>query len=440
MKGFFVLLGSLGIFAVVSWAQTSQDSTVAITPQSKPVVTLQDALQRARNNDVQFRAAVTDAAVSSEDRVQSRAALLPGVNYTTGAIYTQPTRASNSPRYIASNGVHEYISQGSVQESISFSSVADYRRAHASEALAKARLEIASRGLTVAVTQSYYDAVITQRKRENAEQAVAETQRFLTISQLREKGGEVANSDVIKAELQANDRSRDLQEAKLAEEKAHLGLAVLIFPAFTQEFELVDDLQSAVSLPNFHEVESLAAKNNAELKAALAAMQVAGDELHVAVGGHLPTLTLDYIYGIDASNYAVKTDGVRNLGYQVSATLQLPIFNWGATQSKVKQAQLKRDQARVELSAAQRQALANLNTFYSEANVSKEQIAILHQSVELAAESLRLTMLRYQAGEATALEVVDAQNALIQSRNGFDDGNVRYRVALANLQTLTGSF
>ena len=34
----------------------------------------------------------------------------------------------------------------------------------------------------------------------------------------------------------------------------------------------------------------------------------------------------------------------------------------------------------------------------------------LNQSAELAAESLRLTTLRYQSGEATVLEVVDAQN------------------------------
>jgi outer membrane protein TolC len=48
--------------------------------------------------------------------------------------------------------------------------------------------------------------------------------------------------------------------------------------------------------------------------------------------------------------------------------------------------------------------------------------------------------LRYQAGEATALEIVDAQNALATARNSFDDGQARYWVALATLQTLTGRF
>ena len=57
----------------------------------------------------------------------------------------------------------------------------------------------------------------------------------------------------------------------------------------------------------------------------------------------------------------------------------------------------------------------------------------------MAAESLRLTTLRYQAGEATVLEVVDAQNTLTQAINAYDDGQVRFRVAMANLQTLTGT-
>jgi len=58
----------------------------------------------------------------------------------------------------------------------------------------------------------------------------------------------------------------------------------------------------------------------------------------------------------------------------------------------------------------------------------------------MAADSLRLTNLRYQAGESTVLEIVDAQNTLTQARNAYDDGQIRYRIAIANLQTLTGSF
>ncbi|MGH9642119.1 MAG: TolC family protein, partial [Terriglobales bacterium] len=155
----------------------------------------------------------------------------------------------------------------------------------------------------------------------------------------------------------------------------------------------------------------------------------------------LPALGADYFYGIDANQFAERDpQGFHNLGYSAAATLQLPIWNWGSGYSKVKQADLRRQQARVELSAAQRQLLADLKAFYEEAQVSRSELESLGQSAELAAESLRLTTLRYQAGESSVLEVVDAQNTLTQARNAYDDGQIRFRVAIANLQTLTGTF
>ena len=423
------------------WAQTNVTVAQGPTPARDQTltITLADAIQRAKANAPQFHAALTEAGLAREDRVQARAALLPDVGYTTGAIYTEPN-GTLPASFISANAVREYISQGAVHEGIGLPSIADYRRARAIEALANAKAEIATRGLVVTVVQSFYGAIAAKRKITNAQQATDEAQHFLKISEQLEHGGEVAHSDVVKAQLEANDRNRDLQESTLAEEKARLALAVLIFPNFTRDYQVVDDLSVAPSMPALSEAQDLAARNNPELKAAVAAMRASEQEVTSAIGEHLPSLSINYFYGIDATQYATKTDGINNLGYQVSATLNLPIWNWGATQSRVKQAQLRRDQSKLELSAAQRQAIADLQTLYSEAQLARNQLNLLHQSVDLAQESLRLTAIRYQGGEATILEAVDAQNVLTQTRNNFDDGQVRYRVAIANLQTLTGSF
>jgi len=101
---------------------------------------------------------------------------------------------------------------------------------------------------------------------------------------------------------------------------------------------------------------------------------------------------------------------------------------------------LRRAQAHVELNFAQRQLLRHLRQFFSEAETARSEMESLASSAEMAADSLRLTTLRYQAGESTVLEVVDAQNTLTLARNAYDDGQSRYRVAVANLQTLTGNF
>jgi outer membrane protein TolC len=79
-----------------------------------------------------------------------------------------------------------------------------------------------------------------------------------------------------------------------------------------------------------------------------------------------------------------------------------------------------------------------MRSLYAEAETALNEQEGLKRSAELAEDSLRLTTLRYTKGEATVLEVVDAQTTYAQANAGYQDGAVRYRVALANLQTLTG--
>jgi len=424
----------------VAQGQRPAPAPAAGSPGTPVVLTLADALERAKANSPQFQAAVTELGLAREDRYQARAALLPGVNYNNSFIYTQGNGTA-SGRYIGNNGVHEYISQGAAQEVIGAEKVLEYQRAAATHALSKARAEIAARGLVVTVVQSYYGLLAAQTRTTNAERAHDEGDHFLELSRKLEEGGEVAHSDTIKAQIQANDLKRAWDEARLAEQNARLALAVLLFPTFFQDFRLVNDLGNLPALPPLNELAEMAAKNNPELQAAFATLWVTNKQVSIAKAGYLPALSVEMFYGIDANQFAKRApDGTQYLGYAGTVTLNIPVWNWGATQSRVRQAELQRHQAQVEFSAAQRQAAADLQSFYSEAQVAYEQLQLLKQTAEMAEQSLRLTTLRYQAGEASALEVVDAQNTLTSAGNNLHDGEARYHLALANLQTLTGEF
>lgn len=417
---------------------------ISAAGQQKPAdasplrLTLAEALNRARSNSVVYQAALTDAKIAHEDKKQSLTALLPSVSYNNSAIYTQGTGSNDQVKFIANNAVHEYISQGNAHETLDLAGIAEARRAAANAAVAKARAEIASRGLVVTVVETYYGVAASARKLDVAQKAADEGDRFLKLTNELEKGGEVAHSDVIKAELQANDRRRQLQEAKLALLNARLDLAVLIFPNFDENYELADDLHAPVTLASSDEVEARAARDNPDIRAALETVNAASHGVSAARAGYLPGLDLDYFYGIDATHFATRTNGVSNLGSSAIATVNIPIWNWGATQSKIKQAEFQRDQAKRELSLAQRKLLAELKSLYAEAQTAADELSSLQRSAELGTESLRLITLRYRNGESTVLEVVDAQTTAALADTAYEDGAVRYRVALANLQTLTG--
>ncbi len=419
--------------------------------QPAPVtLTLKDALELAQKNDPQFLAALSDAAVAAEDVRQARASRYPTLSDRTEYLGTQGNGKTPDGRFVTNDGVHVYREWAVLHQDFNAGLFlgTGIDRASVAQALARAKAEVARRGLAPTVTRAYYSLLIAQRKYSTAQQALDQAQRALTISQDLERGGEVAHSDVVKSQLQLNTQQQALRESMLTMETSRLDLSVLLYRDFNENFSLVDDFELAPALPPLADVQSRAERENPNLRVAMETLRGANMDISIARQAYLPTLSVEFVEGIEANAFALHSrqaafpeDGsLPNLGYFVTLSLNIPIWDWGVRKSKVQQAQLKQEEANVELSAAQRQLVRNLKGSYGEAQTAREQMDLLRSAVDLASESLRLTVLRYQAGEATILELVDAQTAVTQARNGYDDGILRYRLALSNLQTLTGAF
>lgn len=414
------------------------------------VITLQDALDRARKNDAQFLVAVGDTKVSHEDRIQARNAMLPNASYTTQYLGTQGNGKTPEGRFVTNDGVHAYRAWGVFHQDLSPTTytLSGYHRAEAAEAISKAKEEIARRGLNVTVTRLYYSLAVAQRKYGTAQQSLDQASHIYEIAQQAERLGQAAHADVIRAEIQFDQQKQAFEESKLAMETARLDLAVVIFPTLNENYSIVDDLDSGPALPPFPEVQSMAEKENPDLRVAVESLNQANLEVLAAKTAFLPSMSIDLDYGIEANDFALRSVAkaypekgpLPNLGYFVTASFNLPVWDWGTLRSKLHQTEERRNQARAELSQQQRLMVSELYSNYNEASVARDAVTNTRRTADLAAESLRLITLRYQAGESTSLEIVDAQNTLIAARNAYDDAEARYRVALANLQMQTGNF
>lgn len=424
----------------------------AIAQQPAAPIDITHAIALAQANEPAFVAAAAASKLARIDQKNARAALLPLAVYHNQFLYTQggtislsapvtsgTASATSTPRFIANNAVHEYISQGSVNETIGAQQFNAVSKATTALAIAQAEEELSRRGLVATVASLYYNSLAADRKVAVAQRAADESDNFTTQTQQREQGREVAHADVVKAQLQQQQRGRDLADAKLIAEKARLDLAVLLFPDPRSPYTLSIP-NTPIAPPARAEVESALGQRNPELQSAFANSKLAGLNVVSARLGYLPDLALNYSYGIDAAKFAIHNpDGTRNLGYSVSATLDIPLWDWFTTHRRVRQSEIQRDTAKVILTNTQRRLIANLEEFYSEALVAHNQLESLNLSASTAADSLRLTRLRYTNGEATVLEVVDAQNSLTAAELAREDGITRYQAALANLQILTGT-
>lgn len=419
-------------------------------------ISLSDAFARAAQYSGQIQAANIAAQLAREDKRQANAATLPSLSALNQFIYTEGN-GTPSGVFVANDGVHVYNEQAVVHEEVlSFVRRNEIRLAAASEAVAKAKADIVTRGLHVTVIQDYYSIVAAERKLAYAQQSQSEAREFLDITQKQERGGEAAHSDVIKAQITLQQRDRDVQDAALAIQKAKIALGVLMFPALNLDYDVVDDLSQVPPLPPQAQAAAQA-QSSPDLRAAQFTLRQSSLGVSVARQAYLPSFALDFFYGIDANQFEARTDHPtsdtgrstlpnylvpyrQNLGYVAQATLNIPIWDWGSNRSKVRQASLRERQAQIDLENTKKQVQGALASGYQEAATARSQVESLQSSAGLSAESLRLTLLRYKAGEATALEVVDAQTTAALARGAYVDGLLRYRLALATLQSLTGNF
>ena len=265
-----VSLPHLPLRVALGLALASAGFAQPATPPLK--LTLRQAIDRARQYGPSFLAANLAAASAHEDAVQAKAALLPSVSALSQFIYTQPN-GTPSGVFVSNDGPHIYNQQALVHGDLyAPGKRADYHRALAAEAAARAKADVAERGLVAVVVQDYYAMAVAERKLDNTRQALGEARQFLDVTEQQERGGETAHSDVIKAQIQVEQRQRDAEDNQLALDKARLAFAVLLFPDFRQDFTVEDDLDSVAALPPFPQVEEMAGRNP-DMRAAQAAVE-----------------------------------------------------------------------------------------------------------------------------------------------------------------------
>jgi hypothetical protein len=224
-------------------------------------ITLDDAIARARTNEPTFAAAVAASPQRSARSAPSRAPrCCPASNYLNQYLYTQGARCPLRMLICAANasaqstGTYSHPLDSAIHRQQLGARVRqpgpgerDHRRAAVQ--CGQPRLRFACRchggagdrprGLVASVAGLFYASSTADRRVAVAQRAANEAASLTKLTQQRETAREVAHADVVKAQLQQQQRDRDLADAKLNAEKARLDLAVLLFPDPRTPYTLV---------------------------------------------------------------------------------------------------------------------------------------------------------------------------------------------------------
>jgi outer membrane protein TolC len=304
-------------------------------------------------------------------------------------------------------------------------------------AAAHAGAEVARRELAQAVTEAYYGLALAGAQLRAAEQNLAAAEEFEHITSLLLTGGEVAAVDLTRAELQTLARRDELEKARGNEAVAAGSLRVFVGYDFSRSIATSD---LALALPIASEVQQFKAEDvsrRPEFMQLEQQLRAARQEIKIARADRLPSLGYSINGGFDTDS--MKAPRLKeHTGVSAAISLSIPIFDWGASRSRQRQAQLRVDIAENERTLALRGFTQQFYAARALVDNAARRINLAREGVTKAQDNLAASIARYRAGEAPIVEVTDAQTTLVERRGALYQAIFDYQTGLARLRQATG--
>jgi len=408
------------------------------------VLSLDEALRLANSQASTFQTALLNERVAAEDLRQAQAAFLPKVSAPLSYIYTSPALGlppgePRGPSFVTSDGIGVY--DGLVNVSGDFDIAGRLRATLAKNrallAAAHAGAEVARRELAQAVTEAYYGLALAGAQLRAAEQNLAAAEEFEHITSLLLTGGEVAAVDLMRAELQTLARRDELEKARGNEAVAAGSLRVFVGYDFSRSIATSD---LALALPIAFEVQQFKAddvSHRPEFMQLEQQLRAARQEIKIARADRLPSLGYSINGGFDTDSMKAPRLKERT-GVSAAISLSIPIFDWGASRSRQRQAQLRVDIAENERTLALRGFTQQFYAARALVDNAARRINLAREGVTKAQDNLAASIARYRAGEAPIVEVTDAQTTLVEQRGALYQAIFDYQTGLARLRQATG--
>lgn len=419
-----VSVAALAGFAGPAWAESLTDA-LAAAYTSNPTLQAARAELRATDENVaqalsNWRPSVTATGTGQFTSTESDLSVGTGAGFGTIAS-SQDDRTS----YTGAVTVQQNIYRGG-------RTVAQTSQAKAQVAAGRAQLTGTEQDVLLAAVTAYMDVLRDAATVELNANNVAVLERQLQASQDRFDVGEITRTDVAQSEARLS-RSRSLliqAEAQLTNSRAAYERIIGAAPG------TLDATPPLPALPGT-EAEALdtALRTNPTLVAARFAEEASRHAIRNAKGSLLPTLTVQGEYG-----YSDKPSAsVQNTeSATVTGRLTVPLYQSGAVYSQVRQAKQLNSQSRLQIAEAARQVEESVASAWEAYRAANSQIESDREQVRANEIALDGVQQEAQVGSRTTLDVLDAEQELLDSRVALVTSERDAYVAAYRLLAATG--
>jgi outer membrane protein TolC len=305
----------------------------------------------------------------------------------------------------------------------------------------KARVEAARlslqdvRDVVVLVSGNLYLRAVAEESRIDAARAQLDTARaLLELAQDRKKAGLVPALDVLRADVERARREQDAIVAEVRLSKAKLALARAIGLPLGQQFRLVDRVPySPAEILPLPDALKTAYDNRSDWRSGQARVRAAEAARRSAAGEWLPSLDIWGDYGVLGA-----TAGTARTTYTLGAAVRVPLFDGGKTIGKVRQAEAALEGERAVLEDLRARVRYEVESASLDLKAAQDRVAVAERGMGLAKEELTQAQDRFQAGVASNIDVVQAQDSVASATESYIASLFDHNVAKAAMARALG--
>jgi outer membrane protein len=401
---------------------------------------LMDIYRDALANDAALASARAAYQAGQEKLPQARALLLPSLDLGASTIWNKEEILTRSSGITTD---YNYNSNGAkltlMQPIYRRQNWAAYEQGKLQSAVAEIQYAAAQQGLILNVAQAYFDVLLAQ---DNV--ALAGTQKKAIQEQLEQakmsfEVGTATITDTHEAQARFDLANAGeiaaLNELEIRQRALEKIIGKLPGPLATLAAEL------SLQAPEPNDISKwvgAAEQDNLLVQAKRVSAEIANQEVERNRGGHHPTLDLVATYGdsgLSGGRFGAYDTRSTTIGLQ----LGLPLYQGGATSSRVREAVANQEKARQDLTLEVRQSALSTREAYLGVTSGAAQVRALEQALVSSQSSLDSTRLGLEVGVRTNVDVLNAQQQLFSAKRDLYKARYAYLVSRLKLKSAAGT-
>ncbi len=403
-------------------------------------LSLDDALKLALRNNLGRLSQDAGVQQAEGQRLVARSALLPNINIGAAEVFSKTNlrTVGLKTNIIPAATVFNYDDlRGLLQQSVlDLVSLHQFHGATEQVKSSVANARNARDLIVLAVGGTYLQLTATLARLEASK---AEVEYARAVSQRAHDqflAGLAARLDATRAEVQLETEQQRTISLQADVDTQSLRLARIIGLPLGQTFVPVDiyrfqpdtgyTVDSAMGRAMAHRQDLVAA--SASLRAADAAVKAAHSE-------RLPSVNIRADAGIAGTAPTQTSLGV----YTVQGIVTIPVYNGGRIAGDEKQAEAAQKQRKAEYEDARAQVDQDVRQAFIQLNAADNQVRLAGSNQVLAHESLTQSTDRFLAGVTDTVEVVQAEQAVVQADDDQITALFQHNLAKLSLARAMGS-